>query len=800
MSELKTIIINGMKYTVADADSVSMGPNGNWWIDGKDTGISISVGATTTEGGVIFGDLKTNKAENVFAAAFGYMSKASGKSSLSTGTMTYASGAEYARDGSGQYYVIDENSTILKDCEVLNAGHIIVGPNGLGPDYIQTSDGGFVSKTDTRGNEAIGAGSMSSGMGAIAFARASKSLGYRTQTGYPTDPKYLSERPELHVLTENLQFTADTETGTTANQFNTAVVNPWPLYTDLGVPYINKMAVQINDYSCGISGSAKAYLRFVFANKCCTDFPSTDVELSGSTDVPLSLDFVIQVPEGATQCSIYVVHTGTGSASGEIFDLTVTKFPLDNLNQAAFAIGADTAALGKHSFAGGLRTIARADNSFAFGYNDPGAAVPTWTEANGSFSLAFGLNCHTNALGSMAFGDSNFSNAAYTMTLGQQNSANKALSLAFGKLNETQALHATAIGLQNMASGKASTAIGEGNTSENSYAVSLGWKNHSYGIGSFAAGQECIAGKKEWSDDKQNYVFSGTGATAFGVGNEANFYGAFAYGQGNVASNYNTIAGGSLSQAKHANSTAIGRGTRTSRAAQIVVGQWNADNSGALFIIGNGSRNETTLVESRSTAFAVKSTGDVLVGSKTVHSGADYAEFFEWVDGNINNEDRIGLLVTLEGDCIRFAQPGDEVLGIVSGTAAVLGDSAALHWKDKYLTDEFGRVLYDMVEEFVDGETDLETGITPKVPVGLVPQPRLNPAYDPESVYIPREERKEWDQIGMMGKLYVRDDGTCSVGDYGCPGSDGVLTKSINPTNIRVMKRTSDNIVLVLLK
>lgn len=96
--------------------------------------------------------------------------------------------------------------------------------------------------------------------------------------------------------------------------------------------------------------------------------------------------------------------------------------------------------------------------------------------------------------------------------------------------------------------------------------------------------------------------------------------------------------------------------------------------------------------------------------------------------------------------------------------------------------------------------TDSKTDETVQVSLGIVPQPRLNPAYDPEAIYIPREERKEWDQIGIMGKLYTRDDGTCAAGDYGCPGENGVLTKSETPTNIRVMKRTGDNIVLVLLK
>lgn len=47
-----------------------------------------------------------------------------------------------------------------------------------------------------RYNEAHGTGSMASGMGAVAYSRASKSLGYRTQAGHPTSPELAAARPE----------------------------------------------------------------------------------------------------------------------------------------------------------------------------------------------------------------------------------------------------------------------------------------------------------------------------------------------------------------------------------------------------------------------------------------------------------------------------------------------------------------------------------------------------------------------------------------------------------------------------
>ena len=33
---------------------------------------------------------------------------------------------------------------------------------------------------------------------------------------------------------------------------------------------------------------------------------------------------------------------------------------------------------------------------------------------------------------------------------------------------------------------------------------------------------------------------------------------------------------------------------------------------------------------------------------------------------------------------------------------------------------------------------------------------KLNPAYDPDVEYVSREQRSEWDCVGLMGKLRIR--------------------------------------------
>lgn len=113
--------------------------------------------------------------------------------------------------------------------------------------------------------------------------------------------------------------------------------------------------------------------------------------------------------------------------------------------------------------------------------------------------------------------------------------------------------------------------------------------------------------------------------------------------------------------------------------------------------------------------------------------GADYAEYFEWVDGNPNNEDRRGYSVSLINDKIKIAEEGDIVFGVVSGNPSVVGDDAPMKWAGKYLKDDFGSYIRD------------EDGYRV-----------LNPEYDEEAEYVSRESRPEWSTIGLMGKLRLR--------------------------------------------
>jgi hypothetical protein len=160
--------------------------------------------------------------------------------------------------------------------------------------------------------------------------------------------------------------------------------------------------------------------------------------------------------------------------------------------------------------------------------------------------------------------------------------------------------------------------------------------------------------------------------------------------------------------------------------------------------------------------------------------GADYAEYFEWEDGNSGSEDRRGWSVVLVNEKIRRATSDDDastIIGVISGNPGVVGDSDIQgKWKGKYLTDDFGTPIRENVQAYSWETTDAEGNITThsmhedRVPEGVtvptveenstftsttVDRKRDNPAYVEGQEYVQREYRPEWDTVGLMGKLRI---------------------------------------------
>ena len=163
----------------------------------------------------------------------------------------------------------------------------------------------------------------------------------------------------------------------------------------------------------------------------------------------------------------------------------------------------------------------------------------------------------------------------------------------------------------------------------------------------------------------------------------------------------------------------------------------------------------------------------------TLHNNSyDYAEYFEWEDGNPENEDRRGYSVVLVSDGkIRKATSDDspeDIIGAVSGTSSITGDAAMYDWNGKYEVDEWGTRIKDKVYqltwevELEDGEKQNHSYDEDRVPEGIIvpenasrrlrSRERINPEYDETRIYEPRDKRKEWTTIGLLGKVRVRDE------------------------------------------
>ena len=182
------------------------------------------------------------------------------------------------------------------------------------------------------------------------------------------------------------------------------------------------------------------------------------------------------------------------------------------------------------------------------------------------------------------------------------------------------------------------------------------------------------------------------------------------------------------------------------------------------------------------TDFKFRGDGHAYADNNWNAGGADYAEYFEWSDGNSSNEDRRGYSVILECNKIRQALAGETPVGVISGNPSVVGDAAWSKWDGKYSTDDFGTYIleeYTVTEWEAEETNDDGDTITvkksfesDKIPADeIVPsnalvltedgngntfeRRTLNSDWNPNTEYVPREDRQEWDTVGLMGKLRI---------------------------------------------
>jgi hypothetical protein len=230
----------------------------------------------------------------------------------------------------------------------------------------------------------------------------------------------------------------------------------------------------------------------------------------------------------------------------------------------------------------------------------------------------------------------------------------------------------------------------------------------------------------------------------------------------------------------------------------IVSRSARAANSAYRFFAGESS-------DGSDVEFNLRGDGNGYADGTWNNNGADYAEYFESANGEALT---LGATVVLDGNKVREAtaqDPASAIIGVVrpkepSKASMVVGNTAWNKWANKYLTDDFDRYImedHDVVEweeqalekEATEAVVDEEGNeVSPaqeatyktikhsyeshNIPEGItVPEDatvkthddknnkfqhyKLNPAWDKDSEYTPREQRPEWNIIGMVGQVKV---------------------------------------------
>lgn len=425
----------------------------------------------------------------------------------------------------------------------------------------------------------------------------------------------------------------------------------------------------------------------------------------------------------------------------------------------SFAAGYINAAEGDHSFAAGYFSSAKGDNSFALGNN---------STAEGNNSFAAGYFSNTKGNNSFALGNNN------KVTVSGEN------GFTAGYNNTVSGKNGTALGHHNTVSGENGFAAGYFNTSspsnlsgeiDSAGGFAIGYGNEAQGGGAFACGTYSKGAithpdAEYWRD--QFVIGCGNGPedrrNAFAASKDGHIYmdqgyvkvglspSNAVYIHGDNSSNEGTVNFGGVIEVGQICGHLPGVSEDTLR----IYHAYNATDH----VIATGKDNTY-----------IKNNCHLLKGHT---DGSDYAEYiYPWYDNNENNEDRTGYFVTVKDDKLYKAQSTDYVCGITSETYGILGTPDSLNeWHKKYLIDELGRRL------------------------------DINPEYDENLEYVSREKRPEWSAVGIMGQVYVRDDGTCIPGQL-CKCADGGIATLAEQQGFNtwiVLERTSKNTVKILFK
>jgi len=418
---------------------------------------------------------------------------------------------------------------------------------------------------------------------------------------------------------------------------------------------------------------------------------------------------------------------------------------VDATGQYAVSWGDGNLASGYASTAMGVNTIAF--NTYSHAEGDSTVASGGTSHAEGNGSIAAGEASHSEGLSTIASGDYSHSEGSGTKAIGITSHAEGTTTTAFGQGSHAEGTLTFAKASYSHAEGIATTAATQYSHSEGITTLASGESSHAEGDGTVSGGQ---ASHAEGVDTQTNSNYShaeGDGTETNGLGSHAEGLSTVTYGNYAHSEGSGTMAG--ISSTVGIASHASGLGTIAYEDYQTVMGRYNTTgNTNQYLVVGRG-----TSVAARANAFRVDSAGEIYGAGATYNSGADYAEYFESVDGS---SIPFGTVVELDNGKIKECVNPNNAVGVVSSKPSIVGnceDGTSDEWVGKYIKDVWGNYIYEDYEYDVDvyvGESGEEVFVTKEGKRRV-----LNKEFDPSTPYQPRKERDEWNVVGLLGQIRI---------------------------------------------
>lgn len=161
-----------------------------------------------------------------------------------------------------------------------------------------------------------------------------------------------------------------------------------------------------------------------------------------------------------------------------------------------------------------------------------------------------------------------------------------------------------------------------------------------------------------------------------------------------------------------------------------------------------------------------------------------FSEMYEWNNNDIPvPEKRFGMFVTFSKDNptqieLYGKHNDDYVLGITTINSVMDSDDPK-EWKYKYMVTDIGDILLQK-EKLAVGTKQYDENLEMAF-IRTYPWEHLikitNKEYDDSKTYVKRSHRVEWVRVNLLGKVIVRDDGTCVGGSYCKPYSGNIKDK-----------------------